>query len=52
MVRLQLKIYLEKIGIFLLKFKKRKGKKIRQSILDNVDSMVHCRDFSYEYLFF
>jgi len=29
-----------------------KGKLIRQSIIDNVDSMIHCRDFSYGYLFF
>lgn len=31
---------------------KNKGKEIRQSIIDNVEAMIHCRDFEYGYLFF
>lgn len=30
----------------------KKGKTIRQSILDNVDKMIHCKDFTYGYLHF
>ena len=31
---------------------KQKGKTIRSSILDNVDKMIHCKDFTYGYLHF